>query len=78
MYAEIVGKRKMIGDTELHVDLREARTHRCDKRGGRIDGRDGACAKTFHELRSQCSRSAPNVQRPVAYPCVGQFRELHR
>ena len=68
----------MLGNTGLHVDLREARTNRCDKRGGRIDGRDGLRPQAFDELRSQCSRSAPDVQRPMARLCADNFRELHR
>ena len=68
----------MLGNTGLHVDFKEARTNRCDKRGGRIDRRDGFRTQTFHQLRGQCSRSAPDVQRSMARPCAGQFRELHR
>jgi hypothetical protein len=68
----------MLGNTELHVDLREARTNRCNKREGGGSIAETSSPQAFHQLRSQSSRSALDVQRSMARLRAGQFRERHR
>jgi hypothetical protein len=67
----------VLGSSGLHVDRGEAQPHRIDERRGRIDCSDGFGAQPCDELRSQCSGSAPDVQRPLTRPDVGPLHELH-
>ncbi len=70
--------RELLGNAGLHVDLGEAYADRCDERGGRIDRRDGIGARTFYQLRGQCSGSTADVQHPLTSLHIGQLRELRR
>lgn len=72
----VVGKGNTLGHSAPDLDLRSANLDPADERSGRIDGRDGVCAETFHQVRGQRPGPTSNVEHMLACVRVREGGEL--